>query len=387
MDILVLLNKNASGFTEKEFSRISNILKPLSGGVIATDSPEEMRRVLGNYSTRQPRILGIGGGDNTIPEVLTAVKEMWGNFPEYVALFPQGAVCNWATSFGLNDGVVDKLKKSVGIGETKALLMARYIKECYSDGREFMTEELEPLVVNKRIGFNFGSGGVAKLIWMYEGKSPREYQHLEERLTRLHVEDYDSFIQEVLHDKALLLSVLEAASNGNGDVVRKNGVAYPLITILSSILASFSPSNEHRDFYKTPFEGKVYLDQCECDFGEINAFYVSAYDKVNFGIPLLNVIASPGARKKGKIEAILCRTSVESLAWQLPNFVKGEQIEGLSYHHPTNMVLWSETPILYELDASLHADKVITVTKSEPLNVISPCKEYTVGDHLRHFFR
>ncbi|MFA6462071.1 MAG: diacylglycerol kinase family protein [Candidatus Woesearchaeota archaeon] len=387
MEILVLLNKNASGFTERESYKIGNLLRPLSGGVIATKSPEEMRRILGNYSTRQPRILGIGGGDNTIPEVLTAVKEMWGEFPEYIALFPQGAVCNWATSFGLNDGVVDKFKKSVRLGETKALLMARYISECYSEGREFMTEELEPLRVNKRIGFNFGAGGVAKLIWLYEGKTPKQYQRLEERLNHIGVEDYDSFIQEVLHDKGLLLSAVEAASNGNGDLIRRGGSAYPLITVLSSIFAGVSPFGEHRDYYGIPFEGKIFLDSCECDYGDVNAFYVSAYDKLNFGIPLLNVVASPGARKKGKIEAILCQTSVEHLALQLPRFVKGEKVEGLSYHPASKMVLWSERPIVYELDAGLHADKVVTITKEDPLTVISPCKEYTIKDHLRHFFR
>jgi len=250
MDILVLLNRNASGFTEREFHKISDLLRPLSGGVVATDSPEEMRRVLGNYSSRQPRILGIGGGDNTIPEVLTAVKEMWEEFPEYVALFPQGAVCNWATSFGLNDGIVDKTKKKFNWGETKALLMARYISDCIRKSIPFACEQLQPLRVNDRLGFNFGAGGVAKLIWMYEGKSPDDYTKLEERLSGLKDRlEQERCVQTAMEEKGLLHLVVNAASNGNGNLIRKNGLTYPLITVIRSILAEISPFTVHRDFY------------------------------------------------------------------------------------------------------------------------------------------
>ncbi len=387
MDHLTLLNGNASGFTQREFAKIDSILRPLSGGVIPTSSPDEMRRILKLYSGRLPRILGIGGGDNTIPEVLTAVKEIWGNFPEYLALFPMGAVCNWATSFGLNDGIVDKTKKGMGFGETKALLMARYIREVYDQGGEFMVEALQPLNVNNRLGFNFGAGGVAKLIWMYEGKNPKEYSQLEKRLAKLNdAQDIEKTIHEALEDKGLLDSVARAASNGNGNLIRRNGSTYPLVTVLLSILSD-SPLSMHHGFYGQCFDGKVYLDNFGYDFTDINAFYASAYDKVNFGIPLLNVVASPKAREKDKIEVIFCRTSVANLARQLPQLISGKKVEGLNYHSASSMVLRSERPIIYEFDAGIHAERVITVCKEAPLNVISPCQGYTNRDHLRHFLR
>jgi len=78
-----------------------------------------------------------------------------------------------------------------------------------------------------------------------------------------------------------------------------------------------------------PFLGKVYLDGRDFDWKDINALYVSAYDKVNFGIPLVNVVASPKARESGKIEAIFCRTSVANLAFQLPQLVRGERVRGV----------------------------------------------------------
>jgi len=106
-----------------------------------------------------------------------AIEKYWGKIPNIIAPYALGTMNNWALTFRLSDGLVDKVKKAIGLGETKPLRLARYIAESVQNGKNLSTERMGLFDLNGEKGFNFGMGLVPKLVWGYYGKNIEQYQN------------------------------------------------------------------------------------------------------------------------------------------------------------------------------------------------------------------
>ncbi len=355
-----VINKNAGGYSSRELGKLYEILHShphkLTGEIIATPDLDSLEYQLKRYKDYHPDILGIGGGDGTASRTLTLVQKVWGSLPEYIAPYAMGTMNNWAMPFGLNDGLVDKLKQRTGIGDTKAVQLARYIQRSAEQGTAMATSEMALLDVNGRRGFNIGFGLVPKLIWLYYGKTIDQYRQLERELSTSAPEDYESVLEGILTERKPWEGLIDVMASG--DLLRGLGTVNAVKTAAASISGIVLRRKKEREFFAEPLAADLYITEPDGKERKLQlpqpatGIYIASYEKSNVGLPYLTLQAAPEARQKpGMMQVVITYAAPMEIVLQIPHLFAGIHLDNTAYYHTSQLRVVGKRPIIAEVDA------------------------------------
>jgi len=275
-----VLNKKAGRFSPTLYQQICSHTingEGITGRVIATEGSSDLEKFLAESAAESCDILGIGGGDGTFAETITAVMKMWGDVPAYIAPYGIGTINNVTLAVGLNG---------------KPLEVARYVGSLTSV-RGIAYRSLSLLKINQRYGFNVGFGLVPKLVWLYEGHSIRDYE--------LFIEKPQSFPTEAAKRSESLLRRLP----GRFRALRASFLGIAGAVHLSSSAQSYF--NEELDV-KIYIDGKKFIPSSS---RPATAIMTAAYEQVSLGLFLMPE-PLPGARAvEGKMRVLITTLTPE----------------------------------------------------------------------------
>ncbi|MBI2662005.1 hypothetical protein HYX11_00930 [Candidatus Woesearchaeota archaeon] len=376
-----IFNKNAGSFSSRETHKINEVLhsnlRCLEGKLVITPNISFLEEVLEEFRTYTPDILGIGGGDGTAAQILTSVEKHWGAIPNLIAPYALGTMNNWVTPFGLSDGLVDKVKKAMGIGETKPLTLARYIAECTQEGRNLSTESMGLLDLNGEKGFNFGLGLVPKLVWSYYGKSIAQYQRLEGELMQTTPDRYKQKYEYIFSEKTMLNDMIEIVTNGKGDLLKKTGFVTAIIMGAKGIVYSLRFNSPENAFYREPIHGKIYIDGKKIELAEqpLN-IYCAMYEQASLGLPWLTLCPSPEARSYAKkMQVIITFGEPLDVVRQIPHLFRGKKWGNNIYYSASELEIVLDKPGIAQLDAEYKLSNRFVLKYDTTLNFIAPFRD------------
>jgi len=378
MKHLTIFNRHSGSFSRRETKKIHDVLTSspdcLQGKLVITPSVVRLEELLEEYKEFHPEILGIGGGDGTAAQTLTSVEKIWGYIPPIIAPYALGTMNNWSLAVGLTDGLVDKIKKGVGIGETKPLTLAHYITECARSNIMPKTEKLGLFDLNGEKGFNFAIGIATKLMWGYYGREINQYQRLEAELAHTTPDKYKWIYDRICSERKVWHDMIELMTNGKGDLLKKAGMISAVGTGISGTINSFKPDSVENRFYREPIRGEIYIDGKKIELKEqpLN-IYCAAYEYASIGIPTLTPCPSPGARScEGKMEVILTFGEPLDVVLQLPRLFRGKQWTNNQYYMANELEVVLDTPGIAQLDGDYKLGNRFKLKYDQTLKVISP---------------
>lgn len=375
MKHFTILNKNAGGYTSQEQRKLHEILLEIDGEILVTPDLATLEYQLGKHKDFHPDVLGIGGGDGTASQTLTLVKRIWGELPQYIAAYALGTMNNWAIVSGVSDGITDKMKRRTGLGDTKAVQLAQYLRRIAKTGEEPATEELALLDVNGRCGFNVGFGLVSKLVWTYYGKSMAQYQALQQELNQSSSSEYEKIFAGIFAAQPAdrnLIDIVTAA-----ETAKKSGGVNAVKTALTAIKGVFRPSSPEYHFLSEPLEAEIFIDGEKVTFPSTPlGIYVASYEQSNIGLPWLCPHPAPEAREiPGKMQGLITYATPKEIVTSLPAIFRGRHIKNTSYYHATELRLQSATPLIGEVDADFIFGREMVVRYDQAIRCISLGKE------------
>lgn len=355
-----VINKNAGEYSPAELGKLYDILhgqpQRLTGEIIATPDLSSLEYHLRRYQEFHPDILGIGGGDGTASQTLTLVQKVWGEIPPYIASYALGTMNNLAIPLGLSDGLVDKLKQRTGIGDTKALQLARYIRESAENETEMNTQNISLLSMNGRYGFNLGMGLVPKLIWLYYGKSIDQYRQLEEELAVAAPSEYEKILAGILTERKSGEGLIDIIAPQ--ELLRGLGVINALKTMSTSISGIVLRKKKEHDFFAEGMEAELYAVDNEGMERKLElprpptGIYIASYEDSTLGLPKVHITPAPEAReKKGKMQVVITYANPLEVVMQIPALFGGRHLEKTEYIHTSQLRVVGKKPIIAEVDA------------------------------------
>lgn len=372
MKHLTILNKNAGGYSAREKDKISAALAgesgKLEGKILATPDLETLKYQLHRHKEYHPDILGIGGGDGTASQTLTLVDQIFGSIPPYVAAYAMGTMNNWAIPFGLSDGLVDKLKVKTGVGDTKAVQLARSLRKAVEEEKPFSTGELLLLDANGRKGFNLGFGFLPKLVWLYYGKTMEQYGRLEEELNQSSTVDYKEVFEGIFAEQPNS-GIIDVVAKS--EILRKVGglhVAKTAFDVFKNVLG-----NSEHNFFSQEMPTVCYLDGKKLSLpAPPTGIYIASYEQQNLGSVNFSATPSPEARQvPGKMQVVITYGRPTEIISQLPAVFLGKHLKKTYYAHVSELRLESEQVLVGEVDADFIYGKNIIVRPSQSVNFIS----------------
>lgn len=371
-----ILNNKAGSFSKRETEKIHHILHSgydnLEGKFLITPTIPYLEEILEEYKDYNPDILGMGGGDGTAPRILTSIQKIWEKIPPYIAAYAFGTMNNWATPFGLNDGLIDKAKKAVGRGETKSIILAKYIAECAKDNKPLRTAKMGLLELNGENGFNFGLGIVPKLLWGYYGHTIEQYIHLEEKLKISNPHRYQQIYEQILAEKNVLNDIIEIIPNGH--LIKKTGLITTATIGFNAIWHSLRINSKENKFYANKIEGSIYLDDKKLDLPEqpIN-IYCATYEQAYLGLPWFMPYPSPEARScEGKMQVILTFGNPLDVVLLVPDLFRAKHPKNNSYYMASKLEVRLDQPGIAQLDAEYKFGDRFVLQHDKTLNFIAP---------------
>ncbi|MBI2146810.1 hypothetical protein HYU22_05745 [Candidatus Woesearchaeota archaeon] len=374
-----IINKNAGGYSPRELGKLYDILHgqphKLTGEIIATPDLSSLEYHLKRYKDFHPDILGIGGGDGTASQTLTLVQNVWGSLPEYIAPYALGTMNNWAIPFGLSDGLIDKVKQRTGVGDTKAVQLARYIQQSAEQGTEMATQKMALLDVNGRRGFNVGVGLVSKLVWLYYGKTIDQHRRLEEELSTASPGDYESILDGILAERKPWDGLVDLVDPA--DVLRRLGTVNALKTIAQSISGIVVGRKKEREFFAAPLEADFYIMDAEgrerkLELPPVTGIYIAAYEKSTLGLPFLAVQPTPEARQQpGMMQVVITHAKPLEIVLQIPALFAGMHLENTAYYHTSQLRIVGRKPMVAEVDADTIMGNELVATYDQTLKFVS----------------
>lgn len=355
MKHLTILNPHAGGYSATEQDKICRALTGLEGKVLITPNLTILEQALLYQKEYYPDLLGIGGGDGTFSRTLTAVKTVWGSIPEYIAAYALGTMNNVAVPLDASDSIMDKIKLRTGWGDTRAVQLANYIQKTAVGGEQLHFENLTPLNMNGRLGFNLGFGIVPKLVWAYYGRSREQYGRAEQELQRCPPQDYDVVLDQIVAES----------------VARKSGAVQATKTAVYTTMGMFNCSSPIFRFFNQPMDARLYLDGQKIDFPTPpTGIYLASYEQQNMG--LFRGTPSPGARAlPGMMEIIVTSASAGEIINDLPSLIRGKAIGSTCYRHTQELKLESERVIIGQMDGEFMAGKEFIIQLDKTLKFIS----------------
>lgn len=355
MKHLTILNPHAGSYSVFEQNKICRALSGLEGKVLITPNLNILEQALLNQRDYNTGLLGIGGGDGTFSRTLTAVKQAWGFIPEYIAAYAMGTMNNVAVPLDASDSIMDKIKLHTKWGDTRAVQLAKYIQKTAAAGEQPHFENLTPLNMNGRIGFNLGFGLVPKLVWSYYGRSREQYTWAEQELQGCLPSEYEMILDQVVAEKA----------------ARKSGVFQALKTALRTTMGMFNHSSPIYQFFNQPLEAKLYLDGQKMEFPTpLTGIYLASYEQQNMG--LFRGTPSPGARAiPGMMEVLVTSASVGDIINDLPSIIRGQPLRNTQYLHTAELKIESELVMIGQMDGEFVVGKEFTIKPDVPLKFVS----------------
>lgn len=392
---LTIINKYAGGFTEREVGKIHNILtssENLEGEVLMTPNLSTLAPSLWARRDIKPDILGIGGGDGTA-RILSLVEKIWGFLPEYIAPFAMGTMNNYALTFGLSDGFRDKIKHQTGFGDTKAVQLARYIRDTLDRGEELRTGELGLFKVSrrgendqreasKRSAFNVGFGLTPKLIWLYYGKTIEQYRELQRRLQFYQPEEFEDIVKSVFSERSTLDGLVEIFTVGHSELLPKIPVLNVAKAIRVGVTGALGFSARESEFINERMEGSIRLDGEEIklrygfhlplDSQKPLGMYIASYEHSNLGIASLSPKILPEARcVEGKMQVLIGKGTPIDLLKEVYKFWQGRHLNCSDYRHAAKIEIESDTPFAYQVDGDIQFAKQVMVEYHKKVKIVS----------------
>ncbi len=355
MKHLTILNPTAGGYSAAEHEKISQALSGLEGKVLATPTLAALEQQLQEEHHYHPDLLGIGGGDGTASHTLTAVNQIWGQVPEYLAVYGIGTINNVAVPLGTSKGLLDKIKLFTGLGNSRPVQLAKYIQRVINAGKKPNTEELAPLYINGRWGFNLGFGLVPKLVWRYYGRSMEQYLSMEKELQGCPPEQHDALLEKIVAENP----------------AKKSGLLQAGKTALQSMASIVTPSSPGYQFLHQPLDAKVCIDGNQTEFPHPpRGIYIASYEQQNAG--LFRGSPAPAARAvPGKMEVVITYASVKEIVMGLPAMLRGRHIRNTWYGHAQELKIESDQVMIGQVDAEFVFAREFTVKCGKPLKFIS----------------
>lgn len=346
---ITFLNQMAKSYNERDQKKIIDLTcgrESLDGVVYGTSSLPSVEVFLKQHKEKIPDLLGIGGGDGTIGETLTLVREIWGCIPVIIP-YALGTMNNWAIPFNASDGFVDKLKILTGVGDTKPVQVARHLNEIIEAEKEIHTEEIGLFDVNGKCALNVGFGIVSRLLWLYDGRTIAEYNLLNQG------------------------DNIPSCRNGTSGLYRASHTA------MLGILGGFGIHKSAKEYFEEELDVEIYVDGKKKHLPQNpTAILTSAYKQANLGVKWPMPKPIPGARDRpGEMQvAITYLTPREIVAPQnLWKIFTGQQMDRTEYLHCKAFQIKNKSnkDIHYQRDGEQDRAKDCEVSYAQPLNVIS----------------
>ena len=356
MKHLTILNSTAGNYSLREQDKICRALSGMEGKVLFTSNLSLLEQALQDQNEYSPDLLGIGGGDGTFSHTLTAVKEIWGYIPDYIAAYALGTMNNVAMPLEASDSIMDKIKQHTEWGDTRAVQLAKYIQKTVAEGEPPHVENLIPLNMNGRLGFNLGFGLIPKLVWSYYGRSREEYNRAEQELQASLPRKYEMVLEQIMAENL---------------AARKSGIIQAATTAFHTTMGLLKRSSPISHFFNQPLDARLYLDGVEIDFFRPpTGIYIASYEQQNMGI--FRGTPSPGARAiPGTMEVILTSASVGDIVNDLPTILRGKPIGNTQYLRTTELKIQSEQVIIGQMDGEFVVGKEFTIRPDTPLKFVS----------------
>lgn len=297
--------------------------------MIATSDLASLDSQLQRHQEYHPDILGIGGGDGTVSHTLTKVQDLWGYIPPHLAVYSMGTMNNVAIPLGAYDGLYDTIKRNLGL-DTKSVRVAQYVGESSAN---LHTKNLAPMNINGRLGFNIGFGTVAKMVWLYYGKTK---------------EQFNTGVQESDQQKSGMMQVAGL--------------------LMEAFLMLGYPSSAASQFFNQPIGAQIYIDGQRRD--RATGIYLASYEQQNTGI--FRAVPSPGARSNpGQMEVVMSHGPIQDVITSLPAIMRGKPAKNTQYLYAYELRLESDRAIVAQVDGEFMFGKEFVVRPDAPLRFVS----------------
>ena len=371
MKHLTILNKNAGGYTLQEQRKLHEILQEIEGEILVTPDLATLEYQLEKHQDYHPDVLGIGGGDGTASQTLTLVQKIWGTLPQYIAPYALGTMNNWAIPSEASDGIIDKIKRSTGFGDTKAVQMAQYLQRIVKAEEKPVTEELTLLDVNGRQGFNLGFGLVPKLVWTYYGKSITQYQALQQELNQSTASDYEKIFAGIFSARPAEKNLIDIVTAS--ETAKKSGGVNAVKAAMSAIKGVLQPSSKEYHFFSEPLDAEISIDGENVTLPhQPLGIYVASYEQSNIGLPWLCPYPSPEAREiPEKMQVVIPYGQPLDIVTSIPNIFRSQHIKNTRYYHASELRLRSNTPLIGEVDADFIFGREIVIKSGQTVHCLS----------------
>ncbi len=379
MKHLTIINRYAGGFTEREAGRILSILssgKGLEGEVMMTPDLATLAPSLRARKNLRPDILGVGGGDGTA-RILSLVEKIWGFLPEYIAPYAMGTMNNYALTFNLSDGFRDKLRHLTGFGDTKAVQLAKYLRDIAERGEEPKTGELGMFKVNGRSAFNAGFGLTPKLLWLYYGKTIDQYRELQNQLQYCPPEEYEDLVKSFFSEKSTLEGLVEVFTAGHRELLPRIPVLNVAKAIRTSVAGVLGPNNaQENEFVNERMEGSIKIDGEEfrpsSGFPKPLGIYLASYEHSNLGFASLSPRILPEARAvEGKMQVLIGTGTARDILKEVYKFWQGRHLDCGDYRYAARIELESDRPFAYQVDGDIQFARKVLVEYHRKVKIIS----------------
>jgi diacylglycerol kinase family enzyme len=350
---LAIAHRNGKKYSDWEASKLADALasnRKFRGKFAVTRNIHELHEVIRDYKGVDVVIASCGDGGSEV--VSTAVENIWGFRPTY-GLLRGGTMENEHDAVDLGKSIFDKPKRTFELGETSSVKQARNMADVVSEGLlEDHIKTMPTIDVNGRKCTNFSVGIVPRLIALYEGMTIDQYLQLEERLQGCPEEDYLKLMKEILSE------------NGKPSKWSARRTAF------KSFLDARSESSEGYRFFSTSINAEIYIDGEKLDQNP-RGIYISSYEKVNIGIPLIRANILPGARSRpGKLQALITSEEPKKLTSDIIQIIRGEPITNSIYPYFNTMEISFKEPTFCNVNGDPYPVKNLKIRYDNPKEII-----------------
>ena len=137
-------------------------LSQIIGGAVCLPELAQIDETIARLRDEEVDVVGIAGGDGTIHQVLSAIFRVYGED-------------TWPKIALLSGGTMNNVSRNVGVRKNSEKQL-RFIVDQIRKGKSLTTVKRSPLIFDeKRAGFIFGQGGIARFLEVYEeGSDPSQ---------------------------------------------------------------------------------------------------------------------------------------------------------------------------------------------------------------------
>jgi diacylglycerol kinase family enzyme len=342
MQHFTILNQNARNYStaaEKQIRELTTSTEHLDGLVLSTISIKQLRIFLHEQEPLQPDFLGLGGGDGTLGDTLSAVREVWGYIPDTIIPYAMGTMNNWAfPSFS-------HLPRFLG-GQTKPSGVAKHLSEVLAQDKLPSTTELGLFGVNDKCAMNIGFSVIPQLLWLYDGRTIAQYY---------------------------------ATQNGSPIPPRNNhqsGLFRAVRTATLSFLGASGINREVSSYLNETASMKIYVDGQRKELqGNPTAVLISSYEQLNLGVSQPLPKPLPEARAEpGKMQVLISYLQPHEIASprSLFKLFRGQHLDKTDYFHCTSLQVQSTNgrKLPYQRDGEAAQAQECEISYLQPLKFI-----------------